>query len=155
VKSNRIKKELCFLIVMLVAVLALAGCSGEQKATEPSYEMLGTEPATLPPVQISMPEYELTYSGELTDVIVVKEVTEFSGLEFTVKLSQTEAHIFTLHYNTVEGDFVTVLDDAKGNKVPVAFLMATIPEGLSDADAQTFYRAQEAVNEIAESLIIK
>ena len=154
-KSKRTGKELCFLIVMLAAVLVLAGCSGEQNATEPSYEMLGTEPPTLPPVQISMPEYELTYSGALTDAIVVKEVADFSGLEFSVKLSQTEAHIFTLHYNTVEGDFVTVLEDAKGEKVPVAFLMATIPEGLSEADAQTFYRAQEAVNEIAESLVIK
>lgn len=152
---NRIKKELRFLIAMLAVVLMLIGCSGEQVPTEPVYEMLGTEPETLPLVQISMPEYELTYSGELKDVIVVKEVPDFSGLEFSVKLSESETHIFTLQYNTAEGDFVTMLDDAEGNKVPVAFLMATIPEGLSDTDAQTFYRAQEAVNEIAESLIIK
>lgn len=153
--GKKMRKELRFLIAMLAAVLLLTGCSGGQAPTEPTYEMLGTEPATLPPVQISMPEYELTYSGELADVIVVKEVSNLSGLEFSVKLSQTEVHIFTLHYNTAEGDFVTVLEDAKGNKVPVAFQMATIPEALSEADAQTFYRAQDAVNEIAESLVIK
>ena len=150
------RKWMLLLLATVLTVSALAGCAGKAQApTEPGYTVVGTEPATEPPVEVKMPEYTFTYSGALKDVIVLKEVAEFSGLEFTVKLSGGEEHIFTLHYNTVEGDFVTMLEDGAGNKVPVAFLMATIPDGLSDADADVFYRAQESVNEIAESLKLK
>lgn len=149
-------KWILVLLAMVLTVSALAGCAGKAQApTEPSYVVVGTEPTEAPPVEVKMPEYTFTYSGDLKDVIVLKEVAEFSGLEFTVKLSSGEEHIFTLHYNTVEGDYVTMLEDNAGNKVPVAFQMAVIPEGLGEADANLFYRAQESVNEIAESLKLK
>lgn len=150
------RKWMLLLLAMVLAAAALAGCAGKaQTPTEPSYEVVGTEPATEPPVEVKMPDYTFTYSGALKDLIVLKEVEEFSGLEFTVKLSGGEEHIFTLHYNTVEGDFVTMLENGAGEKVPVAFQMAALPEGLSEADTELFYRAQESVNEIAQSLKLK
>lgn len=146
-------------VLMAFLVVFTAGCSEKEPVnTEPTYsdfgdmEELPTE-TTLPPVQIEMPEYELTYSGEFHDVILVEK--QETGLVFTVKLSKTEAHIFTLLYNTDEGELVTVLEDAKGNRIPVAFQMAPVPESLSEEDEQLFCSAQEAVNEIVASLVLK
>lgn len=147
-------------LTLAVLVMALLSCTvacSKQEAvpTEPTYEMLQeqiTEP-TLAPIQIQMPEYELTYSGEFQDVIGVEEVE--NTLVFTVKLSQMETEIFTLCYNTDEGDFVTVLEDGAGNRIPVAFQMNPMPEDLSDEDGQLFCSAQEAVNEIVDSLVLK
>lgn len=159
-------KHKLIVLLLVLLLIVLAGCSGAQ--TEPTtaptlapipteilYELYGTEPPTEPPVEVDMPEFQFTYSGELKDSVVMKEVEGSGALEFTVILSGGEAHIFTLHYNTVEGDYVTVLDDAAGNKIPVAFQMAAVPEGLSDEDTATFYQAQESVNEIVDSLILK
>jgi len=113
-------------------------------------------PEELPPVQVSMPEYELTYSGNLKDAIIYEELKDGKiGLKFDVKLSESQATIFELYYNTTEGDLVTVLNDKEGNKVPVAFAMSSIPEGLNEKDELLFYSAQEAVNEIVSSLVLK
>lgn len=114
-------------------------------------------PETEPPVEVSMPEYELTYSGELKDVIVVEELNDQDpqGLKFTVVLTEKQEHIFTLYFNTDQGDLVTILTDPEGNRIPVAFQMAAVPEGLSEEDEMTFYMAQEAVNEIVTSLTLK
>jgi hypothetical protein len=148
------------LAAVLAAALALslAACSGtDNRETEPTYPDFGasdeTMPQTQPPVQIEMPEYELTYSGEFRDLIVTEQRED--GLVFTVKLSRTEAEIFTLLYNTDEGDLVTVMEDAKGNRISVAFRMAALPENLNEQDTQLFFSAQEAVNEIVASLVLK
>ena len=107
------------------------------------------------PVQVEMPAFTLTYSGELRDVIVLKELEGEDALEFNVKLSQVQAHIFTLQYNSTNGEFVTVLEDKAGEKIPVAFQMAELPEDLTEEDKNLFLTAQEAVNEIAASLVVK
>lgn len=155
-KARAKLRLLCFLLVLLM----LTGCGKQEQGyqgpgiTEP--ELLAvTEPPTEPPVQLTMPEYELTYSGSLKDLIVTKELPGEAGLEFLVKLSSGEEHIFTLHYNSDQGDLVTFFKDKSGAEVPVAFTMAVIPEQLSEEDEKTFCIAQEAVNEIVSSLIIK
>lgn len=153
-------KKILSLVMVVLSVLLLAGCAGEPEPETtptilPTFEMVGTEPETQPPVRITMPDYELTYSGELKDVIVVEEVPDQNGLKFTVKLSMGETHIFTLLYNSQEGDYVTVITDADGTKTPVAFLMEPIPEGLNDEDMNLFCTAQESVNEIVDSLVLK
>lgn len=144
-------------ILALLMVCLLAGCSQKTDDTVAPYqEEEVQEEVILPPVEISRPEYELTYSGELKDIIIVKELTEEAGgLDFFVQLSKEETRIFTLHYNTNEGEFVTVLTDHENNRIPVAFEMMAVPENLSEEDAELFYLAQDAVNEIAESLELK
>ena len=146
------------LVILAFAMLMLSACSGNADANRsqaPQIEETETPPPTLPPVQVEMPEYELAYSGELSDVIVVTEQEGTSDLEFAVKLSNSQARIFTLHFNADEGELVTFVTDKAGNRVPVAFDMATVPEKLSEADANTFYMAQDAVNEIVASLVLK
>lgn len=143
------KRILCLLTAVLLVAGMLSAC-GEPEKTEDMTE-------TLPQVEISMPEYELHYSGQWKDVISTKEVEseEKVGLQFLVQLSTGEVPIFTLYYNSDEGELVTVLTDAQGNKIPVAFEMNTVPENLGENDANTFYQAQDAVNEILESMVLK
>ena len=154
------KKRILALAMAALSVALLAAC-GKTAQPEtlptviPSDEAVETvpEPESKPPVQISMPDYEMTYSGTLKDVIRYAETEE--GLSFTVVLSTGEAPIFTMKHNSDEGDLVAMIDDASGNKVPVAFLMASIPKGLNDADMDLFCTAQESVNDILDSLVLK
>lgn len=148
--------RMVFVIAMIVLlVLSVTACSAKQEEVYNYGSVEEVEPEPLPPIQIEMPDYELAYSGELEDQIIVEETEDQSGLAFSVKLSTGEVSIFTLHYNSEEGDLVTVLDAADGERVPVAFEMAEVPENLSEDDLSTFYLAQEAVNEIVESLKLK
>ena len=178
--KNIIKKVVLLTMALLLTSLSACGAAEEMQptaestapeqttgATEPTQEssevvlpFVDEEeliPETEPPVEVSMPEYELTYSGSLKDVIVVEELNDEDpkGLRFTVVLTESQEHIFTLYFNTDQGDLVTVLTDAEGNRIPVAFQMAAVPEGLSEEDEMTFYMAQEAVNEIVASLTLK
>ena len=147
------------ILLLLISTLLMSACGnvGQSNGVSPEQEIVEETRETLPPVEISMPEYTLSYSGELKDVIAVKETQteDKMGLQFFVLLSQTEEPIFTLYYHSDQGELVTVLTDVKGNKIPVAFEMNTIPEGLSEEDANLFYTAQDAVNEIVESLVLK
>ena len=152
------------LIAVILSAVLMAGCGAQtQEVTVHDDAVLPyTEDSeiieqqeTLPPIQISMPEYEFSYSGELADLIVTEENPEDNGLAFRVKLSAGEATVFILHFNRTEGELVQMLDDAQGNKIPVAFEMMAIPEGLNEKDADIFYTAQDAVNEIVASLKVK
>lgn len=149
-------------VLLIVAAVFAAGCSEKQElgTTEPQYVSYDdttedTVPETEAPVSVEMPDYELTYSGALKDVIIMNELDGGNALEFKVSLSKGEVHIFTLRYNTDEGELVTVKADKQGNRVPVAFEMAPLPENLSKEDQSIFFEAQEAVNEIVESLVLK
>lgn len=158
-KNKKLIGKTGVVLLFLISILALSACSNEAKASTVMTEQKipeGTSETVLP-VEISMPEYTLSYSGELKNVITTKEIQneEKVGLQFSVLLSESEAPIFTLFYHSDEGELVTVLTDIQGNKIPVAFEMKTIPENLSEEDADLFYTAQDAVNEIVESLVIK
>ena len=148
-KNNQTKQITVLLVTVLILVLCVACGNTKPLQTEASTS------GTLPPVAVEMPAYTLTYSGELKDVLILKQLEGENALEFKVKLSKTEAHIFTLQYNSTDGDFVTVLEDKAGEKIPVAFQMAELPEDLTEEDKNLFLTAQEAVNEIAASLVVK
>lgn len=156
-KTQVFKGRIVTLLLISALLLSACGNTGETSSMLPEQEMVEVTYETQPPVEISMPEYTLRYSGELKDVITVKETqtAERTDLQFSVLLSRTEVPIFTLHYHSDQGEFVTVLTDVKGNKIPVAFEMNTIPENLSEEDADLFCRAQDAVNEIVDSLVLK
>lgn len=164
-KKNLAKQGLRWMLVLmsLLAAIMLTACASDAEPTVPqsdavppySDEIVETEPETQPPVMISMPEYECTYSGEMADVIETKELSDSNALEFSVKLSTKTVPVFVLHFNTEVGDYVEFMTSADGTKVPVAFEMMTLPEGLDEDDATLFYLAQDTVNEIVASITLK
>lgn len=109
------------------------------------------------PQQVATDAFELTYSGPMADKITTKviEETEANDMAFSVTIAGKEYLLFTLVLNSSDGDLVTVLTDASGNKVPVAFTIEPIPTKLSAEDQRSYADAQEAVNEIVSSLILK
>lgn len=113
------------------------------------------EPPTEPPVLVVMPDYELTYSGDMSEKIRYEELTGEAGLCFYVRLSSGEVKLFQILINKAAGDFVQMKENSAGEKIPVSFLMESAPEGLSEEDAQTFLMAQDLANDIVGSLILK
>ena len=158
-KKALFRKNGVILLLLLAGTLLMSACGStvESGSVLPEQEVVEEVQEVLPPVEITMPEYTLSYSGELKDVIAVKEIQseDKMGLQFSVLLSQTEEPVFTLYYHSDEGELVTVLTDEQGNKIPVAFEMNKVPENLSEEDAILFYTAQDSVNEIVESLELK
>lgn len=95
----------------------------------------------------------LTYSARHS-LLAARETAD-SALEFHMPLAGQDATVFTLVPDSMEGDIVMMLTDGTGRKVPVAFLMAALPEGISAEEAQSFYIHQEAVAEVMASLTLR
>ena len=145
-------RKIAALTLVLALGAGLAACQEpEPQGLLPEEEVLETQP----PVQVDMRGYSFEYSGDLAEDITLKENKESGDLEFFVSLSGSEAPLFTLRFNSDEGDFVTVIRDASDVPVPVAFRMEQIPEGLEEADETLFCTAQEEVNAIAASIVLK
>ena len=151
--------KLKILCILLVLLLLLAGCGGQEETipTQPGFQQGDTQPpeTTLPPVEITMPEYSLSYSGTLADKISTETHEDGSGILFYVQLSTGKVPMFDMFYNSQDGELVKALYDAAGNRVLVAFQMLEVPAGVSEEDQYTFYTVQEAVNEIVDSLVLK
>lgn len=174
-KKDKLTRALALMLLAALLAASLSGCADKAPVVETEgptvveeeaqdaleaivpylEERAALEPTPMPVVEIKMPEYEMAYAGEMKDVIVTETLTDANGIKFSVKLSESEAHIFTMLYNTMDGELVTVLTDAKGERVPVAFIMPGIPEGLNEEDSYLFYTAQESVNDIVSSLVLK
>lgn len=148
--------QLMLMLLVVISMLLTAACS-QVKESDTTPSQAEPQVEEIPPVALTMPEYELSYSGELKDVIQVRDTeTEVGpGLEFYVNLSGTDTTIFVLHYNSDQGELVSMLENDSGEQIPIAFEMAEMPAGLSDEDANTFSVAQDSVNEIISSLKLK
>lgn len=95
----------------------------------------------------------LTYSAR-HDKLSVRETAE-GTLEFHMPILGKDTTVFTLVPDSMEGDIVMMLTDGTGQKVPVSFLMAALPEGAGEEDAQSFYAHQEAVADVMTSLTLR
>ena len=100
-----------------------------------------------------MDGYSFTYAGEKASAILTEETAD--GLAFFAGLKNEKVPVFTLVFNSQEGDIVTMLTAESGEQIPVSFMMFEMPGELSEEDAQTFTLAQEAVNEIVESIKLR
>ena len=145
-------RKIAALLLALAIGASIAGCQTPAEDPEIWDE---TEPETKAPIQVKMPDYTFEYSGELAEAIVMEENKDTGDLEFYVNLTNGKAPLFTLCFGTDDGDFVTVIRDASDAPVPVAFQMETIPAGLEEADQELFYIAQDEVNAIAASIVLK
>lgn len=118
--------------------------------------------STVAPKQTEVPElvhvetrnYELAFDGQLAEMVFYREIpdTAEDDLEFYTKINEQEHAVFTLVFNSAEGDIVHMITDAEGNRIPVAFMMNTLPEGIDEEVADNFYIAQSVVNEVVASI---
>ncbi len=165
---------LCLILATLLTAAVMTGCSSDpQPQTGPSNETQGgtkppepsvplvtapeeepyTEPPTAPPVQVVMPEYEMSYAGEMADIISWE--SESDGLAFYVQIEGGKYRLFTLLLNQIEGELVTMKENTEGEQIPVSFLMEPVPEELSRENTQIFCLAQDLVNDMIASLTLK
>lgn len=155
---KRLKKQvtamLCVALSLSAAVFLTAGCqkTPENPETEPNTTLL--EP-TAPPVYVQLPEYEFSYSGELAEQITLEELTDQVGIRFHITLGQKKLPLFTLLLDQVQGDTVQMIENSKGEKIPVSFVMEAIPEGLTAQEEETFCMAQDLVNDVIASIRLK
>lgn len=177
------KNKITLLIIMLAVMLLLTGCAKEESAPVQTSEPTATSaptaapteaptnPPATPPPEIQIPpaettpepvlvqttRYELAYSGTLAEYISYQEIadTDQTDLAFSVQLGKRSEPIFTLILNSEEGDIVTMIDDASGNKIPAAFFMDELPPNLNPSEEDLFCRAQETVNEVIASIVLK
>ena len=122
-------------------------------------------PETQPPnaeitagsVLVATTEYELSYSGSMADIISYNEIPEtpLTDLAFHVRMGERSEKIFTLAINSEEGDIISMMADPSGNEIPVAFIMDELPPGLTPEEEDIFCRAQETVNEILSSIVLR
>lgn len=140
-------------IYIIISAMLLAGCSGPMQQIETETNGTYTEPSNLPQVEVSMDEYSFAYAGDRASIIAIEETEQ--GLAFFVELDVGKAPMFTLVYNSQEGDIVTVLMSESGERVPVSIMMFAMPDNLSEKDQQRYALAQESVNEIVDSIKLK
>ena len=181
---NLVNGVFCVLLCIMVSAVWLVGCTAQEEvagtnttataeettvsttaaaesnedttadatlATEPDEEYEGY--TTLPPIEVEMDMYTFSYSGEWSSVIFIEKTD--NDVAFFTELNNQRIPIFTLVYNSQEGDIVTVLTLGDGERIPVAFQMFSVPEGLSQVDAHSFITAQEAVNDVMSSIKAK
>ena len=153
----KIKRSILSFILMFTVCSLTACANAKEDSVNPDSHSSYSEPEQEmnPIVRVDMNNYELSYSGELKDVIILEPKAGGDDIDFYVSLSDRKALLYILHFNSDEGDFVTIVRDDAGTPIPVAFQMESIPEGLSDADRILYCTAQDAVNEIAASLVVQ
>ena len=158
------KKALCVGVALAAMMMLATGCSNAksnearpQPAIGESWsgEQILNQTETEPPVQVVMPEYEMTYSGVMSDLMRWEELTQETGLQFYIKLSNGEVPLFQMCINQSEGNIVVMKENGAGQKIPIAFRMHPAPEGISPDEKQIYGLAQELVNDIIASFTLK
>lgn len=97
--------------------------------------------------------YTVSFNGRITDLIQIDLNEEKRAIVFSVLLVDN-TEMFSLYINADEGDIVTYVTDSEGNMIPVAFEVNSLPDGLDEEYALTFYRAQEVINDVVQTLQI-
>lgn len=168
-KNSKMSKKSWLIIVaaiLVIAVIVVISISAKQNQTtveptdatdadrtlESAVEAEQTEAPQL--VHVETLNYELTFNAQLAEIVSYREIADTTedDLEFYTKINDQEHTVFTLVFDSAEGDIVHMITDAAGNKIPVAFMMNTLPEGITDEAANQFYIAQGVVNEVVESI---
>lgn len=168
-KNSKMTKKGWLIIaaaILVIAVIVVISISTKQNQTtveptdtfvadqtlESAGEAEQTEASQF--VHVETLNYELAFNAQLAEKVFYREIpdTAEDDLEFYTKINDQEYAVFTLVFGSAEGDIVHMIDDAAGDKVPVAFMMNTLPEGLDDEAADEFYISQGVVNEVVASI---
>lgn len=135
-----LRKCFAMLALLVMALVLPDGAEGEEQA---------------PAAMIGVDGYELSCSWLLAENIFWETIpeTEAADLRFTAQLREDLAlPIFTMTMLQEQGDHVKILTDAQGDIVPVGFMMAKIPDGLSPQEQQAFAWAQDEVHLLLRTL---
>lgn len=160
------------ILVIAVIVIVLLATKQNQPAIEQTME--GTAETTAPAQmdetldetkQTSAPEgvyveilnFEFVLNAKMAEKVFFRENEDTVEKDVTVytKINDQEYMVFTIVSDSVEGDIVQMVSDTAGTKIPVAFVMNELPEGVADEAANEFYIVQGVVNEIIESIRMK
>lgn len=154
--SKKIWLNLVASIALITVFVGMSACSKHDQTEANMLDATVGEGVTETPalVFVETLNYELAFDAQLAEMVFYREIpdTAEDDLEFYTKINNQEYAIFTLVFNAAEGDIVQMIDDAQGNKIPVAFMMNTLPNGITEEAANNFYIAQGAVNEVVASI---
>ena len=143
-------KNIIIVLAATVLLCGMAGCGSKQEAqtTGPV-----AYPDTQPPIS-QMESGEFTFSYPDLGTGISFQETE-DGLQLQEQLEGQSYTAFTVLYNSDVGDIVLFYEYGEGQRIPVAFQMASLPDGLTGEQQRQFYEAQDLVNEVIQSLQLR
>ena len=146
------RKWLVCMAVLLAVCVLLTGCGNEKAGSKQAVNELVVENG-----KVTTNWYECAYPEAMQNTIRVdKAEGEFTGdLKFYVTLPDSEHLIFDLKYNNAQGDWTIEFEKDGGEKVPVSFVMYSVPAFMSENDKTQFFMAQEVVNDIVSTMKLK
>ena len=156
-KNNKKIWLIAVAVILVIAVIAIVAVNAKKnQQVDPTNEGMIEPEATEAPqlVHVETLNYELTFDAQLAEMVFYREIpdTAEDDLEFYTRINEQDYAVFTLVFNSAEGDIVHMIADADGNKIPVAFMMNTLPEEIPEESADSFYIAQGVVNEVVASI---
>ncbi len=106
---------------------------------------------------IAATEYgKIQYPYAMSDVIriVSARYSDYASFEFRGTLDDKEVLFYTLWIGKVQGMSAGFAVDRGGNLHGVYFEIAQVPKGLRESDLNTFFAAQETINDVLNSFIV-
>lgn len=118
---------------------------------------INDKPPTDPVVNVNVADCHFSYTSSFPQKIFYEELaeTEENDVKFYIEANGETYTVFTFILNSREGDIVQILTDPEGNQIPVACTMNALPENLPEEYVGEFYAAQEMVNEVLASAVIR
>lgn len=97
----------------------------------------------------------LAYSAAFSDVVQVRGVydEDVAVLKFEGLIGDAAVELFDIRYGETEGELLRQVQTESGETVDAYLTIHDQPQGLSEDDLNTFYAAQEILNEVMASLM--
>lgn len=117
-----------------------------------SFQVIVTEQGD--EVIVETPYCAVSYPSAFSDVVRVNTCQSGggNGLEFRAEVAGKNLLLYTLWFGSDLGDALGTLEIADGDAIRVSIDMIAPPADLIDSDLDTFYAAQETINDVIQSL---
>ena len=117
-------------------------------------EQIGVSPEMEESLRIETDAFEVTCSPHWKNTLCIVQ-EEDGSIRFLTGIGGEQYLLFTLVYNSSDGDYVITRKTPAGDSVNISFHMAAAPQELAGEERQAFHQAQAAVNEVAANIILK
>lgn len=96
----------------------------------------------------------VTYPAAFSDVIQIRTemCNNVAVLKFEAQLDNAQAALFDICYGEMDGDPLTQIVQEDGTVIKVYMEVYQPPVGLNEDDINTFYAAQEVLNDVLASM---